>query len=132
MKSYSSKGAPSAPELSNVNTKNITKIAEGMQEKMAQFNAMMLKLKEMTNKPVENYKCLFSESNNNQRAINKQNLSNKKRKECKRNKCTKQFNARLEANKKHIKNLSNNSMTTEQINLLGRGLKFIPRAVTFY
>ena len=84
----------------------------------------------MTNKPVEKYKCLFSESNDNQRAIKKQNLSNKKRKERKRNKRTKQFNARLEANKKHIKNLSNNSMTTEQINLLGRGLKFIPTPLT--
>ena len=70
-----------APELSDVITKNITKIAESMQEKMVQFNAMMLKLQEMTNKPVEKYKCLFSESNDNQRAINKENLSNKKRKE---------------------------------------------------
>ena len=130
VKSYSKKGAPSAPELSNVNAKNITKTAEDMQEKIAQFNAMMLKLQEMTNKPVEKYKCLFSESNDNQRAIKKQNLSNKKRKESKRNKRTKQFNARLEANKKHIKNLSNNNMTTEQINLLGRGLKFIPTPLT--
>ena len=130
VKSYSKKGAPSAPELSNVNAKNITKIAEDMQEKIAQFNAMMLKLQETTNKPVEKYKCLFSESNDNQRAIKKQNLSNKKRKERKRNKRTKQFNARLEANKKHIKNLSNNNMTTEQINLLGRGLKFIPTPLT--
>ena len=130
VKSCSKKGTPSVPELSNVNAKNITKIAGDMQEKIAQFNAMMLKLQEMTNKPVEKYKCLFSESNDNQRAINKQNQSNKKWKECKRNKHTKQFNARLEANKKHIKNLSNNSMTTEQINLLGRGLKFIPTPLT--
>ena len=94
VKSCSKKGTPSVPELSNVNAKNITKIAKDMQEKIAQFNAMMLKLKEMTNKPVEKYKCLFSESNDNQRAINKQNLSNKKRKERKRNKHDKAINIR--------------------------------------
>ena len=66
---------------------------------MAQFNTMMLKLHEMSNKPDENYKCLFSESYANQGATNKQNLSNRKRKERKRNKRTKHFNARLEANK---------------------------------
>ena len=104
-KSNSKKGAPSAPEFSNVNAKNITKIAGDIQEKMAHFNTMMLKLQEMTNKPVEQYKCLFSESYDNQRAINKHNLSNKKRKERKRNKRTKQFNARLEVNKKHKKPL---------------------------
>ena len=30
------------------------------------------------------------------------------------------------SNKKHIKNLSNYALTTDQINLLSRGLKFIP------
>ena len=67
----------------------MTKIAEDIQGKMAQFNTMMLKLQEMTNKPDEKYKCLFSECYANQRAINKQNLSNQKRKERKRNKRTK-------------------------------------------
>ena len=57
-------------------------------------------------------------------------ISNRKRKQRKRNKRTKYFNARLEANTKHIKNLSNHIMTTEQINLLGKGLKFIPTPPT--
>ena len=83
-----------------MNANNITKIAEHIKEKMAQFNTMMLKLQEMSNKPVEQYKCVFSESYDNQGAITKHNLSNKR----------------------HIKNLSNNTMTTEQINLLGKGL----------
>ena len=30
------------------------------------------------------------------------------------------------SNKKHIKNLSNHALTTAQINLLSKGLKFIP------
>ena len=95
VKSNSKKGTPSAPESSNMNATNITKIAEDIQEKMVQFNTMMLKLQEMSN---EKYKCLFSESYANQGATNKQNLSNRKRKERKRN-------ARLEANKKHRKPL---------------------------
>ena len=113
-----------------MNANNITKIAEDIKEKMAQFNTMMLKLQEMSNKTVEQYKCVFSESYDNQGAITKHNLSNKKRKQRKRNNRTKHFNARLEANKKHIKNLSNKTMTTEQINLLGKGLKFIPTPPT--
>ena len=116
VKSHSKKGTPLAAESSNVNSKNITKIAEHIQEKMAQFNTMILKLQEMAYA--------------NQRAINKQNLSNQKRKEYKRNKRTKKLNARSEANKKQIKSLSTNIMTTEQINLLGKGLKFIPTPPT--
>ena len=76
VKSISKKGTPSAPESSNMNATNITNIAEDIQEKMVQFNTMMLKLQEMSNKPDEKYKCLFSESYANQGANNKQNLSN--------------------------------------------------------
>ena len=36
-----------------MNATNIIKIAEDIQEMMAQFNAMMLKLQEMSNKPDE-------------------------------------------------------------------------------
>ena len=38
--------------------------------------------------------------------------------------------AQLEANKRHIKNLSNKQLTESQINLLAKGLKFIPTPVT--
>ena len=37
--------------------------------------------------------------------------------------------AQLEANKKHIKNLSNKQLPEGQINLLAKGLKFIPTPV---
>ena len=36
----------------------------------------------------------------------------------------------IEANKKHIKNLSNKELTNGQINLLAKGLKSIPTPVT--
>ena len=37
----------------------------------------------------------------------------------------KELNTRLEKNKKHIKTLSDKELTNDQINLLGRGLKYI-------
>ena len=42
----------------------------------------------------------------------------------------KQINAQLEANEKHIKNLSNQELTNDQINLLAKGLKFVPCPIT--
>ena len=45
-------------------------------------------------------------------------------------KCNKkQLHERLEANKKHIKNLSKKELTNNEINLLVKGLKFIPTPV---
>ena len=48
------------------------------------------------------------------------------RKQRRKNKRTRRNKAQLEANKKHIKNLSNKQLTESQINLLAKGLKFIP------
>ena len=41
-----------------------------------------------------------------------------------------QLNIQIEANRKHIKNLSNKELSNDQINLLAKGLKFIPTPVT--
>ena len=41
-----------------------------------------------------------------------------------------QLNIQIDANKKHIKNLSNIELSNDQINLLAKGLKFIPTPVT--
>ena len=53
-----------------------------------------------------------------------------KRKERKKVKHQKQFKIQTEANKKHIKNLSNKELLDDQINLLAKGLNFIPTPVT--
>ena len=37
---------------------------------------------------------------------------------------------RTESNRKYIKNLSNLELTNDQINLLSRGLKFVPTPTT--
>ena len=57
-------------------------------------------------------------------------MSNRKRKDRKQIKNKGNINAQFEANKNHIKNLSNKDLTKDQINLLAKGLKFIPTPVT--
>ena len=57
-------------------------------------------------------------------------IRNRKRKVRKQKKNQKQLNAQLEANEKHIKNLSNQKLTNDQINLLAKGLKFVPCPIT--
>ena len=53
-------------------------------------------------------------------------LANKERSERRKTKYKKEFNTYLETNKKPIKNLPDKVLTNEQINLLGKDLKFIP------
>ena len=48
------------------------------------------------------------------------------RKQRRKNTLSRRNKAQLEANKKRIKNLSNKQLTESQINLLAKGLKFIP------
>ena len=55
---------------------------------------------------------------------------NRKRKEHHRNKGKMSYNNIIESHRKHIRNLSNEQLTDEQITLLSRGLKFIPTPVT--
>jgi len=61
---------------------------------------------------------------------NKPNIANRKRKERKNLKHIKLANETLEANKKHIKNLSNKELTNDQTSLVSKGLRFIPTPVT--
>ena len=51
-------------------------------------------------------------------------------KERRKTKHKKELKTRLDANKKHIKNLSDKKLTNDQINLLVKGLKYIPTPVT--
>ena len=83
----------------------------------------MSTLQGIANKHVEKYTCLFSDSNISgrvKRKPQKANLSSRKRNK-------KQLLKRLDANKK---NLSDKRITNDEINLLAKGLKFIPTPVT--
>ena len=65
-----------------------------------------------------------------ERGKKKRTLSTKKRNE-RRRKIARDLDKNItEARKKHIKNLSDYKMTRDQINVLSRGLKFIPTPVT--
>ena len=55
--------------------------------------------------------------------------STKRWKERRKTKHQKELKTRLEANKKHIKNLSDKKLTNDQINLLAKGLKYISTPV---
>ena len=95
---------------------------------------MMEKLeKANTNKKSESYPCLLSECTNKSKKgknIEKRKIRNKthntRRKTARKERQRKTY----ECNKQYIKNLSNIQLTTDQINLLSKGLKFIPTPVT--
>ena len=112
---------------------NVQSFAANLEKKIREMNVMMKKLEELNNKTVKAYPCLLSEcTTSKQRGITaeKRKLKNRKHTERKR-KTHKDITARkTEANKKYIKNLSNSEMTTDQINLLSRGLKFVPTPTT--
>ena len=57
-------------------------------------------------------------------------VRNYKRRARKKNLQQKTSRETIELRKQHIKNLSDTQLTAEQINLLSRGLKFIPTPVT--
>ena len=81
------------------------------------------------NKQKRDYTCLLSDSRNTKQGHGKLNPSqtqNKKRKERRNNDGKDSSHAQTEANKKHIKKLSNIVLTSDQTNLLAKGLKFIP------
>ena len=82
---------------------------------------------------MKQYNCLLSETpntNEGKRVTNNPNVANKKRKERKKFKREEQKHETFEANKKHIKKLSNIELTSDQVNLVAKGLKFIPTPVT--
>ena len=98
-----------------------------------EFGELLSTLQNMENKHVEQYTCLLSVSDTGKGIKRKQSekrLRNRKRKVRKQKKNKKQLNAQLEANEKHIKNLSNQELTNDQINLLAKGLKFVPCPIT--
>jgi len=82
-------------------------------------------------KQVEKYKCVFSDSHYNTGAKNnakttrgknaKSNLTNKKRKERRKIKQKKQSHIQIEANQKHIKNLSNKGLSNHPFHIFSKG-----------
>ena len=101
--------------------------------KEEEVNAMLYDLKEANNKTVETYTRVVSESGSSNKkdyGIRKRKFKNKKHTE-RRKKTRKDIRAlKTESNRKYIKNLSNLELTNDEINLVSRGLKFVPTPTT--
>ena len=101
--------------------------------KEEEVNAMLYDLKEANNKTVETYTRVVSESGSSNKkdyGIRKPKLKNKKHTE-RRKKTRKDIRAlKTESNRKYIKNLSNLELSNDEINLVSRGLKFVPTPTT--
>lgn len=93
----------------------------------------MSKLEKTNNKQSENYSSLLSVSTKSkEKKLNRTALPTKNHKRRKRKNLIRkrQTSKAIESRKQHIKNLSDKELTIEQINLLSRGLNFIPTPVT--
>ena len=115
-------------------TENVQMSARNIQAQIDSLKKMMKTLEKATkNKQSESYPCLLSECTDKiKRGENteKRKIRNKKhntRRNIARQKREIKTN---ESNKRHIKNLSTTELTTDQINLISKGLKFIPTPVT--
>ena len=99
-------------------------------ENHGQSNEMFAKLQEITNKHVEKYTGLFPEYRNLKPRDRGNKISNRMRKQRRKNIRSRRNKAQLEASKKHIKNLPNKHLIESLIKLLAQALKFIPKPVT--
>ena len=100
---------------------------QNIQQQFKLMQEMMSNLKKASNKDVSIYPCVLTESFNGKgRVSNTTKYLNKKRKHRKKlakNSITKKAE---EIKNTYIRNLSNCNLTNDQINLLSRGLRFIP------
>ena len=100
--------------------KKAEKTIEELQEIVSLYKA---------NKEKKDYTCLLTDSHTISKGrVNTKpsRVRSKTRKTRRKNNRIDRLHTQTEANKEHIKNLSNVELTTDQINLLAKGLKFIP------
>ena len=112
--------APLTPKETNEMTStNVLRLASDLQAKFNAFSQMMSSFTVVENKQSEKYYSVFSVSKRKKYSLTIRNHKRRTRKNLKH----------IETSKQHIKNLSNIQLRTDQINLLSRGLKFIPTPV---
>ena len=115
-------------------TANVQRSASNIQAQIDQLKQMMEELeKSNTNKKTESYPCLLSECTNKSKRgknIEKRKIRNKTHNMHRKTAHKERQRKTYECNKQYIRNLSNIQLTTDQISLLSKGLKFIPTPVT--
>ena len=104
-------------------TDNVIALATELTNKIKKVEELMKSLK---NKESESYPCVFTDSLTKGRDIEKRKIRNNRNHTRRSNRKREKRNYSDKLNQKYIRNLSNCEMTTDQINLLSKGLKFIP------
>ena len=124
---------PSAPRDENIHmSTGVLKLASNIQAKIDKFTQLLSKIDDSQNKQCESYPSVLYASKGGREKETKRNtltIRNYKRRARKKNLQQKTSRETIELRKQHIKNLSDTQLTAEQINLLSRGLKFIPTPV---
>ena len=90
------------------------------------MDEMKKSLEKGFNKTSESYACVLSDCKEQGVKVQKRKIRNKKHNERRKIMRLHILRKITNSNKKHIKNLSNCTLTTAKINLLSRRLKFIP------
>ena len=117
---------PAKDNKHKAGSENVLELANTLMQRIEKFDVLMKKVEENQNKKKnEPYPCFVSDETAKGRETQKRKVRNKKRHD--RRKITKRDKNKKSANnQKYIKNLSDYEMSTDEINLLSKGLKFIP------
>ena len=106
---------------------NLDNQVQNIQQQFKLLQEMMSNLKKASNKDVSIYPCVLTESFNGKgRVSDTRKYLNKKRKHRKKLAKNSIIKKAEEIKNTYIRNLSNCNLTTDQINLSSRGLRFIP------
>ena len=105
---------------------NVVSLTEALTDRIRKMDEMMKSLEKSFNKTSESYACVHSDCKEQGVKLQKRKIRNKKHNERRKIMRFHILRKKTNSNKKHIKNLLNYTLTTAQINLLSRGLKFIP------
>ena len=115
------------PRLEKENrTENALVLATELTNKIKKVEEMM---KALQNKESECYPCVFTDSSVKGREKEKRKIRNEKNHSRRSNRRRDTNRINTQFNQRYIKNLSNCKMTTDQINLLSKGLNFIQTPV---
>ena len=113
------------PEKEN-RTENALVLATELTNKIKKVEEIM---KALQNKESKCYPCVFTDSSVKGRKKEKRKIRNEKNHSRRSNRRRDTNRINTQFNQRYIKNLSNSKMTTDQINLLSKGLNFIQTPV---
>ena len=111
------------PGKERANHTDVISLATELANKLKKVEELM---KSLENKKSESYPCVFTDSLVKGRDVEKRIIRNNRNHTRRSNRRREKRIYNDKINRGYIKNLSNCEMTSDQINLLSKGLKFIP------